>query len=93
VNKEIKKSSLLSRWKNKEKKETPKSVITKAPFSDSYPLTNAQHRLWFLQNLYPENVFYNLSEYYVFINPNWNKAILEKQTIWRYSYFKFTLRL
>ena len=77
MNKEIKKSSLLSRWKNKEKKETPKSVITKAPFSDSYPLTNAQHRLWFLQNLYPENVFYNLSEYYVFIGAL-NVDILKK---------------
>jgi len=66
VNKDIKRPSLLSRWKNKDKKETHSAEITKAPLSDSYALTHAQERLWFLQNLYPDNVFYNLSEYYAF---------------------------
>ena len=66
MNKDIKKASLLDRWKNRAKKEGSNLEVTKAPDSASYSLSNTQERLWFLQQLYPNSAFYNLSEYYRF---------------------------
>lgn len=58
------KVNLLTRWKNREKKETSNSGIPKAPKGVSIPLSNGQQRLWFLQQLYSENGFYNYAESY-----------------------------
>ncbi|MGI9553192.1 MAG: amino acid adenylation domain-containing protein [Aurantibacter sp.] len=56
--------SLLSQWKNRDKKVV--NTIEKMPEGNDVPLSRGQRRLWFLQNLYPENSFYNLSERYIF---------------------------
>ena len=66
MKKDIKKVSLLDKWKNRKNKEGTSLKIAKAPFSFSHALSNTQQRLWFLQQSYPNNTFYNLSEYYLF---------------------------
>lgn len=66
MKKEPNTKSLLDRWKNRAKKEGVSLEVTKAPDSFSYSLSNTQERLWFLQQLYPNSAFYNLSEYYRF---------------------------
>lgn len=58
------KASLLSRWKNRDKKPVLKNVITKIPDTVPIPLSREQKRLWFLQQLNPTNSFYNYSELY-----------------------------
>lgn len=57
-----KNSSLLSKWKNREDKIPAAQLITKAPEDAIIPLSSGQQRIWFLQQLYPENPFYNYSE-------------------------------
>ena len=37
-------------------------MIPKAPQDGTIPLSSGQQRIWFLQQLYPENPFYNYSE-------------------------------
>ncbi|MEO0526004.1 MAG: amino acid adenylation domain-containing protein [Bacteroidota bacterium] len=60
-----KKESLLSQWKHRKKdKKTTINGISKTPEGVGIPLSNGQRRLWFLQQLYPENPFYNYSEAY-----------------------------
>lgn len=58
------KPTLLSRWKNRKNKSNPESGITKIPDSIAIPLSNEQKRLWFLQQLNPNNSFYNYAELY-----------------------------
>lgn len=58
------KTSLLSRWKNRDKSSIHKNEITKIPDTVSIPLSHEQKRLWFLQQLNPDNSFYNYSELY-----------------------------
>ena len=66
--KEIKKDSLLSRWKNKKQDtSSTKEGIGKAPENVVIPLSYGQQQLWFLQQLYPDNPFYNYSEGYSLI--------------------------
>ena len=57
-----KNSSLLSKWKNREDKVPVAPIITKAPDDATIPLSSGQQRIWFLQQLYPDNPFYNYSE-------------------------------
>lgn len=54
--------SILNRWKNREKEKLAKDFIGKAPTDISIPLSHGQNRLWFLQQMYPKNTFYNYSE-------------------------------
>ncbi|MFS4467935.1 non-ribosomal peptide synthetase [Maribacter sp. 2210JD10-5] len=54
-------SSLLSSWKSK-KKETTSNEIPKIGKSTDLLLSPSQRRLWFLQQLFPKNPFYNYSE-------------------------------
>ncbi|WP_422105254.1 amino acid adenylation domain-containing protein [Winogradskyella sp.] len=61
-----KKVSLLDKWKNKSKANYKAPSIKKAPLGIDIPLSPAQKRLWFLQKLYPQNPFYNLSQLYEF---------------------------
>ncbi|WP_194550714.1 non-ribosomal peptide synthetase [Zobellia nedashkovskayae] len=56
------KSSLLNRWKNRESKDSALSQISKAPADAQIPLSSGQQRIWFLQQLYTDNPFYNYSE-------------------------------
>lgn len=58
-------SSLLSNWKAKRKKPTVEKII-KQERSGKLPLSPGQRKLWFLQQLFPENPFYNYSELHTF---------------------------
>ena len=58
------KASLLSRWRNRDKKGTQTTEITAIPEGIPVPLSREQKRLWFLQQLFPDNPFYNYSELY-----------------------------
>ncbi len=64
MKKETEKDSLLNRWKNKAKKEDLPGQISRAPDNATIPLSSGQQSLWFLQQTYPENPFYNYSELY-----------------------------
>ncbi len=63
--KEKKESSILKRWKVKQKSESDEAM-SKAPQNVPLPLSHGQERLWMLQQLHPGNPFYNYSEAYVF---------------------------
>jgi len=58
-----KKLSLLSRWKEK-KGMQDHSELKPVPKDMPIPLSREQQRLWFLQQLHPDNSFYNYSELY-----------------------------
>ncbi|MAU72732.1 MAG: hypothetical protein CML04_11620 [Pseudozobellia sp.] len=61
------KGSLLSQWKNRDKNAINAGpIIEKAPEDAIIPLSSNQQRIWFLQQLYSENPFYNYSEALVF---------------------------
>ncbi|TYA74714.1 non-ribosomal peptide synthetase [Seonamhaeicola marinus] len=59
-----KKDSLLDKWKNREGNTISSNRISKAPIGEKIPLSHGQRRLWFLQQMYPKNPFYNYSETY-----------------------------
>lgn len=62
----IKKDSLLDRWLNRDKdRDVPKTVEPR-PEGVEIPLSPGQQRLLFLQQLYPENPFYNYADSYRF---------------------------
>ncbi|MFK7811723.1 MAG: amino acid adenylation domain-containing protein [Maribacter sp.] len=69
MEREIQKKSLLKRWKKIEKKEQYANAIEKAPSHSSFPLSGGQQRLFFLEQLYPNNPVYNSSEIYNFKGP------------------------
>ncbi|PKA96766.1 amino acid adenylation domain-containing protein [Flavobacteriaceae bacterium MAR_2009_75] len=74
-------SSLLNRWKNRDKDKNLNSIIPKAPEDIDIPLSSGQQRIWFLQQLYPDNPFYNYSEVISFegnLNVEHLKASLNK---------------
>lgn len=58
------KNSLLSRWKNRTNKADLNSEISVIPEGAPIPISSEQKRLWFLQQLNPQNSFYNYSELY-----------------------------
>lgn len=62
-------SSLLSRWKNRTHKTEGALNIKKIPKGEPVPLSSEQKRLWFLQQLYPNNPFYNFAELYKLKGP------------------------
>ncbi len=62
---DLTKGGLLSRWKNRTKTVVTSNAIVKVPETTALPLTHQQKSLWFLQQLYPDNPFYNLSEYLI----------------------------
>lgn len=62
----MEKASLLGQWKDKKKNEGTSNTLGKVPDGVSIPLSHSQQRLWFLQQLYPDNPFYNYSEQYRF---------------------------
>ncbi|MEO9892388.1 amino acid adenylation domain-containing protein [Aurantibacter sp.] len=62
---EKKNSSLLSQWKLKQQ-EVPVQKIEKVVEGTPLVLSHGQQRLWLLQQLHPENPFYNYSEAYRF---------------------------
>ncbi|MFD1162105.1 non-ribosomal peptide synthetase [Hwangdonia seohaensis] len=66
MEKESQKISLLDRWKNRDKYNLSINPIEKAPVGIKIPLSHGQQRLWFLQQMYPKNAFYNYSETYTF---------------------------
>ncbi|MCW5515230.1 non-ribosomal peptide synthetase [Muriicola sp. Z0-33] len=60
------KKSLLSKWKESDKKKSLTSSIPSAPLDAVIPASHGQQRLWFLQQLYPRNPVYNYSDLYTF---------------------------
>ena len=64
---EIDKSSLLSQWKKQKSKTSTVPTINKAPVDKAIPLSRSQQRLWFLQQIYPNNSFYNHAESYTIL--------------------------
>ena len=66
MKKDNEKTSLLNRWKNRSKEKSLTNSIEKAPLGIKIPLSHGQKMLWFLQQIYPENPFYNYSEKYTF---------------------------
>lgn len=75
MKKEPQKTSLLDRWKNRDKQIATANPIEKAPADIKTPLSHGQQRLWFLQQMHPKNAFYNYSETYTF------KGDLNKQLL------------
>lgn len=69
MEKKISKKSILSEWKSREKKESAKSALRKAPEGVDFPLSSGQQRLFFLDRLYPDNPVYNSSEIYTIKGP------------------------
>jgi len=67
MKKEIDKSLLLSQWKKRKDKTPTAPTITKVPVGEKIPLSRGQQRLWFLQQLYPNNSFYNHAESYAIL--------------------------
>lgn len=63
----MEKASLLGQWKDRKKAEGASNTIGKVPEGTAIPLSHSQQRLWFLQQLYPGNSFYNYSEKYSFV--------------------------
>jgi len=57
------KSATLARWRERKKKPQA-AAISRKPAGAPAPLSYGQQRLWFLQELYPENPFYNYAETY-----------------------------
>lgn len=76
MKKETSKADLLARWKNKEKKDILLPAIPMAPTGATIPLSNAQKRLWFLQDFNKGNSFYNYGESYN-LKGNWSIANLK----------------
>ena len=63
----MEKASLLGQWKGRNKPDGTPNAIGKAPEGVELPLSHSQQRLWFLQQLYPGNAFYNYSEKFRFV--------------------------
>ena len=74
--------SLLSKWKESDKKKSLTFGIPKAPENAVIQASHGQQRLWFLEQLYPKNPVYNYSDLYTF-KGNLQPEILKKslQTI------------
>lgn len=66
MEKEKKAPSLLDRWKSRDTNKSITDTIEKVPEGIKIPLSSGQKRLWFLEQMYPENPFYNYSETYTF---------------------------
>ncbi len=73
----MKKSSLLSRWKNRKNKTKDTNETVEASERLAGGLSSGQQRLWFLQQLQPENPFYNYADAYRF-NGRLDTAVLIK---------------
>lgn len=56
------KSAALARWRNRKKPQA--TGIPRLPEGTFAPLSYGQQRLWFLQEMQPENPFYNYAETY-----------------------------
>lgn len=61
-----KENSLLSKWLNRVKKSDEPKGLQPRPKGIKVPLSLGQQRLFFLQQLYPENPFYHYAEAYTF---------------------------
>ncbi len=69
------KPSILSQWKNRKQKTKSSVNIPLKPKDQSTPLSSGQKRLWLLQQLYPDNPFYQYGHLYR-INGPLDKVLL-----------------
>ena len=78
MKKDTTKVDVLAQWKNRVKKESTISSfpLTTAPAGVKIPLSSAQQRLWFLQNLNKTNTFYNYGEAFL-LKGSWSVEILK----------------
>ncbi len=74
---ENKQPSLLAQWKKRSVNTDTSSKIHPIPNNTPIPLSQEQKRLWFLQQLNPNNPFYNYSELYEF-HGNLEVSLFEK---------------
>ncbi|NNF00605.1 MAG: AMP-binding protein, partial [Pyrinomonadaceae bacterium] len=71
---QLNEGSLLDKWLNRKDDENRSEAINVRPDGAFAPLSLGQKRLLFLQQLYPENPFYNYSDAFLFhgnLNPDW----------------------
>ncbi len=90
----LEEGSILKRWKERQKEKVVTPGITRAPENVKIPASYGQQRLWFLQQLYPENPVYNFSELFTFKGPlsvpgllNSLQKVYEANNVLRTSYF------
>ncbi|MEM9847677.1 MAG: condensation domain-containing protein, partial [Bacteroidota bacterium] len=72
----MKEKSILEKWRSRKKNlaNRPKG-IQKRPENIQIPLSFGQERLWFMQQLYPDNPFYHYAETY------WLKGQLQRNAL------------
>ena len=56
------KNSLLQRWLTRNKEQKADSSIPRLPMGMLAPLSFSQQRLWFLQQIFPDNPFYHYAD-------------------------------
>ncbi len=90
-----KKGSLLERWKNRKRKEKIKTSLIVFNNGKSAPLSFGQQRIWFLQQLYPQNPFYHYTEKFRFTGSLNRKVLIQSLELLakRHTIFRTTFEI
>ncbi len=89
------KGSLLERWLTLNKSQEVSGGVTPRPEGTISPLSSGQQKLWFLQQLYPQNPFYNYTEIYRFTGKLNTETLLEsfRQVVARHEILRTTIEI
>ncbi|MDN5213758.1 amino acid adenylation domain-containing protein [Fulvivirgaceae bacterium BMA12] len=89
------KGSLLERWLTLNKSQETPGGVAPRPEGTISPLSSGQQKLWFLQQLYPQNPFYNYTEIYRFTGKLNTEILLKsfRQVIARHEILRTTIAL